>query len=172
VSTLRRRQGWGVASHVVFWSVTVVELGLVLFFALYIASTEVPRFFGAITAIIIVVMLLFSVVSGIVVLVTIKNIPTSDPKLLFRTTVQLLVLSFVELLSVLALGAVSAVSTFSAVLTSFSLLYGIGVVLAQLSQWIVMAALILQSRMYFWQLKEGATARVNTREESAQRGCA
>lgn len=142
----------------------MIELGLVLFFGIYQATNDV-RFFGVITAIIICCMLLFSVVSGIVVLVTIKTIPASDPKLLFRTALQLLLLSFVELLCVFALGGVSAVATTSAsAISTFSLLYGVGVVLANLSQWIVMICLILQARMYFWQLKEVAAAKVNTQE--------
>lgn len=152
-------------SKVIFWVVATAELAIILFFSVYQASADTRGLFFLITAIIVGCMLLFSVVSGALVLITINNIQTADPKLLYRTAVQLLVLSVVELLCMFCLGAVGAV-TVSVATAAFSTVYGVTVVLAQLAQWVIMVALILQARLYTWQLKEMARPRVATLDSS------
>lgn len=167
VSTLRRKTGWGTVPLTIFLIYTTVQIGLVLFFSLYQVG-GISRLFDPITAIIVAILLLFSVTSGVVVLCTIRKIaassPSADPKLLFRTASQLILLSFIELLAVFAFGIVGAIG--STVQNNFPVIYGITVVFDQLNQWVIMAALIAQAKMSTWQLKELATARPVTRAES------
>jgi hypothetical protein len=167
----------------VFWTVFITEISLAIFFAIYQAQADNRNVFQLLTASFIIFMLLFSIISGIVVIVTIKTISASDPKLFFRTAVQLVILSSVvsgkvlfsvvffffllkerkELCAALALiiGSTIVVST-----STFPVAYGLSTIFPQVVQFLLMGALILQSRIYVWQLKEVAAKRPVTRISS------
>ena len=114
----------------------------------------------------IIIMVLFAIVSGVLVIATIKNIVASDPKLLFRTAVQLVILSVMELAAALAL---IVGSTIGVAVNTFSVAYGLSTVFPQVVQFFLMTVLIIQSRIYSWQLKELAAKRPQTRVDSSSR---
>jgi hypothetical protein len=95
LSALRRRKGWGTLSHVVFWSTTVAIVALTLYFSIAQSFTNFTGVFYLVIAVIMIVLLLFSLCSGVLVLFTINGIKSSNRMVLTRTTVQLVVLSFV-----------------------------------------------------------------------------
>lgn len=102
-ATLRRAENtWPLISWVfaIFFCFSLIFLGI--FFACYQTVTDLFSVFLYVACGIIILLCLFSVVSGGIVILTIKNIENADPKLLFRTAVQLALLSLFELLAAVA----------------------------------------------------------------------
>jgi hypothetical protein len=99
VATMRTQEGgWPWPAKMVTWVSFVVLLILCTFFSCYAPVAQV-NYYGVVFYIGAawgLVLCLFSVISGIVVIATIKSIDDADPKLLFRTAVQLALLSAFE----------------------------------------------------------------------------
>ena len=91
---------------------------------------------------------------------TIKSIEHRDPRLLFRTASQLVLLCSVELVASVLLIVVIALP--SSVYTSAVALFGISFIFTSLVLYLLQIALLIQFRIAVWQLKEVALPRVNT----------
>lgn len=155
----RGQEGWPVPSHVIVWVVVVYEVVLGIFLACWQVNENVFRIFLYLSAGTILVMLVFSVISGIFVLATIQNIDTADPKLLRKTASQLIVIGAMEAVCGGMLIALSA-ADFSG--TTVITIFGLTSIFPFLVQAIFLCLLLIQFRIAIWQLKEVALTRHNT----------
>ena len=105
----------------------------------------------------IIVSCLFSVVSGSIVIFTIANIDSADPKLLLRTALQLVFLSFFEMIA--AVTYIVLVALPSSIYTSGWMVWGLTTIFPNSLLWALMILLLLQFRITVWQLKEVAIGR-------------
>jgi len=156
----RGKEGWGWPSHLIVWVVTVYSVIL----AIYLAVVQVDQLgfdtYLYVSAGTILVLLIFSLVSGIFVLVTISNIDHADPKLLRNTAVQLVVVCAFELLAGVLLIIIGAVP--SSAYTSVYQIWAITSPFAIVVQCFFLIMLLVQFRIAIWQLKEVALTRHNT----------
>ncbi len=152
--------------QILFWTVAISEVTLAIFFACYQHVMDLRNVFQFFNAAWLIAMLLFSIVSGAIVLATIASIETSDPRLLRRTAVQIILLCFVELVAAVLLIVISTIRLQGA---SFSVVYGISTIFPQLVQWMLVLALLAQFRIAVWQLKEIAARKPNTMSGGSQR---
>lgn len=99
VSPMRRQgEGWPWSAKLVTFTTIFVLCSLCIFFGVYQAVENNYSVFLLLCGSWGIVLCLFSVISGVVVVATIKNIDNADPKLLFRTALQLSVICFFQLL--------------------------------------------------------------------------
>ena len=153
--------GWPVISYVITWTTTIVLTVLNIFLSCY--QTVNPSYrsvFFYVASGFGILWCLFSCVSGAVIMATIKSIEHRDPRLLFRTASQLVLLCSVELVASVLLIVVIALP--STVYTSAVALFGISFIFTSLVLYLLQIALLIQFRIAVWQLKEVALPRVNT----------
>jgi hypothetical protein len=105
----------------------------------------------------IIISCLFNVVSGSVVIFTIANIESADPKLLLRTALQLVFLSFFEMVA--AITYIVLVALPSTIYNSGWMVWGLTTIFPNSLLWALMILLLLQFRITVWQLKEVAIGR-------------
>ena len=161
LSTVRGAgEGWPTVSWVLTIFVSSSLTILAIFFACYQTVQDNYQVFFFIASGYGIVMCLFSVLSAAVVIATIKNIDNADPKLLYRTAVQVAILCFGELVASVLLIVISGLppSTY----TNGMIYYGIGFIFPVLVLWALQLLLLLQFRIAVWQLKEVAMPRINT----------
>lgn len=157
----RGRDSWGWPSIALVTVVAVSELVLGLYFSIqqpyYLLGTSLYLY---ISAGFLFAMLIFSVISGAFVLLTISEIDTADPKLLRNTAVQLVIVCFFELIAAIILVVIIALpaDTYSSGIEIF----GVTTILPILVQCIFLTLLLVQFRIAQWQLKEVALTRHNT----------
>lgn len=111
-------------------------------------------------AALIIAMCLVAVISGALVIVTIRDIESSDPKLLKRTSIQLVTLASFEMLAAILLIVVLSLPT--SVYTTFAIYFGITQAFTYCLFYLVNLSLLLGFRIAAWQLKEVALPRPNT----------
>ncbi len=161
LSTDRRQRGnWPVSSKLITWGTVVILTVLNIFFACYQVVENNYAVFLYICSGFGIVFCIFSVVSGAVVMATIKSIESSDPKLLFRTASQLVLLCFGELVGSVLLVVVLALP--SSVYVDGMTLFGIQFIFTALVLYMLQVLLLLQFRIAVWQLKEMALPRPNS----------
>lgn len=108
----------------------------------------------------VIAMCLFQVISGTLIIMTIRDIESSDPKLLKRTSVQLVLLSSLEL--IVAVLLIVLISLPASIYTDFGIYFGLTQVLINVVLFSLLVALLVGFRIAVWQLKEVALPRPNT----------
>lgn len=160
----RSLDGWPIFVKIGVWfiaiSTTAIGIGLACATVIY------PRFseFLFLSAAIILVLTISSLISGIFVLLTIKNIETADPLLLRNTAAQLVSVCTLEsiLAGVILFVAYVGVDEVFAQTLTVEEIYGIGVILFTVLNALFQVLLLVQFRIAQWQLKEVALTRQNT----------
>ncbi len=183
VSPMRRQgEGWPWSSHLVTWCTVVILFVLCLFFGCFQAVQENYTVFIYIAGAWGLALCAFSVLSGVIVIATIKNIDNADPKLLFRTALQLSVTCAFQLIGCCLLIVVVSLppsiyttgimyeNVFLVFASSFTVFpssyYGVSTIFPILVEYVLQVLLLLQFRIAVWQLK------VKKKKKKKKKNCA
>ncbi len=167
----RANTGWPISSKIVSWTTAIVLTTLNIFFACFqVVNPRYRSVFFYVASGFGILWCLFSCISGAVIMLTIKSIESSDPRLLFRTASQLVLLCTVELIASVLLVVVIALP--ASIYTDGMTLFGVSFIFTALVLYLLQVALLIQFRIAVWQLKEVALPRpasITSGESSARR---
>jgi hypothetical protein len=141
------------------WTVAVYSTVIAITFAVLQPSYNYFQITFYVPAGTILVLLIFSVISGTFVLVTINNIDTADPKLLRKTAAQLCVVGAAELVCAILMIIIVSLDFGAEEVTT---IWGVTICFNFLVRFIFLILLLVQFRIAQWQLKEVAQTRHNT----------
>lgn len=156
----RAKDTWPAPAVALSIAVPLILFPLAVFFAVFQVQQNVWRIYVYICAAFYFVMLLFSIIAGVFVLLTIRVIEGYDPALLRRTTIQLILCSFGELIGITCLLIIGGLP--DSAYGNFNNAYGVAVIFSVLAQLLLMLMLLIQFRIAVWQLKEMAMDKPNT----------
>lgn len=167
----RVHEGWPLVSLIIVALVTLIMVGCGIGFAVAQPNINLRGAWIYLFSSVVIVLTLFSVVSGrpslcweyvpffscnlcsgAIVLATIHSIESSDPKVLVRTAVQLIVLSTLQLVCAILLVVISSLPAY--IFSSFDIFYGLTTIFTAILFYLLQLSLLFGFRIAVWQLKE------------------
>ena len=137
---------------VLFVSLYTIVIGTVLaWYQIYYLDSQ--KVVIALCGATILALLVFSLISGGAVLLTISDMEASDPKLLTKTARQLLIVGFFELIAAVSMMTVTLLPS-EAYGTDVSLILGVAVFIPGLAFFFLQILLLWQFRIAVWQLRQ------------------